>query len=106
VSYRRFLQLFVLAALLVAPFGRIGLAQAMHQQPTAMTSHCAGQPAPTQDRHEKMALDCTIACAAIAVAAAPFDLPPPAPAAIASAAPACPLSGIRPEADPPPPRRA
>ena len=108
MSRRRLVQLFVLAALVLAPFGRIGIAQAMagHDAPRAMMSHCAGQPVPEQGKGHRMAIDCMIACAAMAPAAAPFVLPPPAPKATPLVGPAAILSGIRPAADPPPPRQA
>lgn len=103
----RLVHLLVLAALAVAPFGRIGAAQAMiGQAPMVMAAHCAGDPPPSGDRNHRMAVDCTIACAFMIVVPAPFALPPPALAA----APVSPLAafppGIRPEADPPPPRLA
>jgi hypothetical protein len=107
VSHRRLVQLFVLAALLLAPFGRLGLAQATpHHAPMAMNAHCAGQPMPDRGKSQRMAVDCMIACAAVAAVAAPFVLPPPAARAAPSATPASFLAGIRPEADPPPPRQA
>ena len=100
---RRLVQLLVLLALATAPFGRISMVQAAGRQ-APMAGHCGGQTMPDGDKGH--AIDCTIACAAIAQAPAPFLLPPPAPAA----APAAPLAafppGIRPGADPPPPRFA
>jgi hypothetical protein len=107
MSRRRLVQLFVLAALVLAPFGRLGMAQATpHHAPMAMNAHCAGQPMPDQGKSHKMAVDCMIACAAMASAAAPFVPPRPVLQAQPSAMPAATLSGIRPEAEPPPPRRA
>jgi hypothetical protein len=106
VSRRRLVQLFVLAALVLAPFGRLGIAQAMTMRAAPMASHCAGQPMPSQDKDHRMAVDCMIACAAMAPAAAPFVLPRPAPRALPSAIVVARLFGIRPEAEPPPPRRA
>ena len=107
MSRRRLVQLFVLAALVLAPFGRLGMAQATpHHAPMAMNAHCAGQPMPDQGKSHKMAVDCMIACAAMAAAAAPFMPPPPLLRAAPSATPASLLAGIRPEADPPPPRQA
>jgi hypothetical protein len=104
---RRLVQLLVLFALAAAPFGRIGISQAMaRHMPTAMIAHCAGQPMPEPARGHRMAVDCMIACAAMAPAPAPFALPPPAvvaaPVGLAAGFPA----GVRPEADPPPPRLA
>lgn len=106
VTRRRLVQLCVLVALMLAPFGRIGVAQAMpmpHQE-SMMAAHCAGQPMPDPDKSHRMAVDCMIACAAMAPAVAPFLLPAPAPMAVPEAAIASHLTGIRPEADPPPPR--
>jgi hypothetical protein len=99
--------LFVLIALAIAPFGRIGASQAnAGHAPMAMTAHCAGQPMPDGDKGHRTAVDCMIACAAMAPAPAPFALPPPALAAAPFGLKSTPLSGIRPEADPPPPRTA
>jgi hypothetical protein len=102
----RLLRCLLLLALMLAPSGRMGVAEAMtrHNAPTA--SHCAGQSMPKQGKGHRMAFDCMIACAAIATAPAPFALSRPLPEAMPSAAPVPILSGIRPEADPPPPRRA
>jgi hypothetical protein len=105
VTSRRLVQFLVLIALTVAPFGRIGVSQAMAGHGAmAMPAHCGGQPMPDGEKGHRMTLDCMIACAAMAPAPASFTLPPPALAAapIARAAPF--LSGVRPEAEPPPPR--
>jgi hypothetical protein len=107
VTRRRLVQLFVLLALVLAPFGRIGMAQAkaVPDHGAMMAAHCAGQLMPDPDKSHGMAVDCTIACAAMApAAAAPFDAPAPAPTAMPEARAASHLAGIRPEADPPPPR--
>jgi hypothetical protein len=104
VTRRRLVQLLVLIALAAAPFGRIGASQAMTGH--AMTAHCAGQPMPAGDKGHRMAVDCMIACAAMAPAPAPFALPPPLLASVPIGLPLSRLSGIRPEADPPPPRTA
>jgi hypothetical protein len=106
VTSRRLVQFLVLLALAVAPFGRIGASQAMARHAMAMPAHCAGQPMPDGDRGHRMAVDCMIACAAMAPAPALFALPPPALAAAPFGLPSSFLSGIRPEADPPPPRTA
>lgn len=108
MSHRRLVQIFVLAALLLAPFGRLGIARAMAtpHPPIAMTSHCAGQPLPSQDRHHKMAVDCMIACAAMAHVPAALFVPPIAVETAVAASLLPRLAGIRPEADPPPPRHA
>lgn len=111
MTCRRLVQFLVLTALAIAPFGRIGMAQAMaghvsmaSHAPMAMTAHCAGQPMPDGDKGHRT--DCMIACAAMAPAPAPFALPPPALAAAPIGLAAGFPSGIRPEADPPPPRTA
>jgi hypothetical protein len=102
---RRLVQLLILLALATAPFGRIGMVQAAgHHPPMAMAGHCGGQQMP--DRDKGHAIDCTIACAAIAQAPAPFLLPPPAPDAAPAARLAAFPPGIHPGADPPPPRFA
>ena len=107
MTSRRLVQFLVLLALAVAPFGRIGASQAMADHaPMVMAAHCAGDPLPAGDKSHRMAVDCTIACAAMIVAPAPFALPsPPLAAAPISPVAAFP-PGIRPEADPPPPRLA
>jgi hypothetical protein len=102
VSRRRLVQLVILAALLLAPFGRIGMAQASHGM--AVVAHCAGQPLPDRDKGHRTTVDCLIACAAMAPADAPFALPSHAPEAAPAARPVSILSGVQPEADPPPPR--
>lgn len=104
----RLIRLFLLAALVLAPLGRLGIAQAMatHHSPSAMTSHCGGQPLPSRDRHHRMAIDCMIACAAMAPVPAALFVPPVAVEAAVAASPSPQLAGIRPEADPPPPRPA
>jgi hypothetical protein len=107
VTRRRLVQLFVLAALVLAPFGRIGVAQAkaMPNHGAMAASHCAGQPTPDTRKDRRTAADCMIACAVMAPAAAPVFVPPPAAEAVqAPVARLFLLSGIRPEADPPPPR--
>lgn len=112
--------------MLLAPVGRIGIAQAMASPApaaAAMAGHCADMPAAAPahhaargkaaSRHEapakggkRLAVDCMIACAAMTTAPAPTVAPPP----VATALPAVPflssLTGITPEADPPPPRRS
>lgn len=107
MSRRRLVQLFVLAALLVAPFGRIGIVQAMAgPNHVAMAPHCADQPPPSRERHHRMAVDCMIACAAMAPVPAASFVPPVAVETALAASLLPPLAGIRPEADPPPPRFA
>ena len=104
---RRLIQLLLLIALAVSPVGRVGAAQALAQQtPMAMRSHCGGPPTADHGKSHGMTADCLIACAGLATAPAPFDLPPPALAAAPVGLAATLLSGIQPEADPPPPRPA
>ncbi len=118
MTLRACLRLLLLAAMLLAPLGRIGIAQAMARPAAAgvMAGHCAEMPAGAPVHHpgshhqkapagngEGMAVDCMIACAAMAAAPEPFVAPPAAAALpILSFVPG--LTGIRPEADPPPPR--
>ncbi len=113
----RVLRLFLLATMLLAPLGRIGIAQAMAapaEAPATMAGHCAEMPAPPAGHHqkaprqgdEKKAIDCMIACAAMTTAPAPFVAPTPVAEARPGAPLPCSLTGIRPEADPPPPRNA
>ena len=114
MSLRACLRLLLLAAMLLAPLGRIGVAQAM-AAPAATgmaTAHCADMPAPAPGHHQKapapeserMGVDCMTACAAMTTAPAPFVMPPPAAVAPPAASFLASLSGIQPEADPPPPR--
>lgn len=103
----RLLPFLVLLALLVAPFGRIGVAEAAssphHGAPMVMAGHCEEMPS-QDDAKPGKAIDCMIACAAIAPAAAPFvraqevTVDAPAPLPLFS------FTGIQPEAEPPPPR--
>lgn len=107
VSPRSILRFLVLLAFVVAPFGRIGIAQAMampHQMTPAMAAHCAGQPIPDQDKDEGVAIDCMIACAAMAPPLASFPAPPPEAAPAPAAVPLSLRPGLDPGADPPPPR--
>jgi len=104
---RRLVHLLVLLALAASPFGRIGASEAMAgPMPMAMAAHCGGALMPPGDKSHRMTVDCTIACAAMAIAPAEFDLPLPAVAA----APVSPIAafppGIHPGSDPPPPRLA
>lgn len=105
MTARRVLALLMLAALMLAPFGRMGAAEARpmpHHQ--AMPVHCVGQPQPAGDDSAPVSIDCMIACAAMTPAAAPFFAPPPAAEAAPAPIPASALAGIRPDAEPPPPR--
>ena len=114
---RACLRLLLLAAMLLAPIGRLGIAQAMAAPGAtggAMAGHCADMPAaPAPSGHhqkspersgEGMAVDCMTACAAMVAVPAPFFAPPPAVVAILSLPLLSSLTGIQPEADPPPPR--
>lgn len=103
MSLRRALELLVAAAVMLAPFGRIGMAEA-HAVPQMMAAHCGDQPMPGPAKGHAVSVDCTIACAAMATAAAPGLAPPPAAATLLVAAPTPFIAGVRPEADPPPPR--
>ena len=118
---RACLRLLLLAAMLLAPLGRIGIAQAMAAPAAAgaMAGHCAGLPAAAPAGHqgahhhnapaggkEGMAVDCMIACAAMAVAPAPFIPPAPVGVGLPAHSFLASLTGISPEADPPPPRRS
>jgi hypothetical protein len=114
VTLRACLRLLLFAALLLAPLGRIGVAQATAaSSATGMTMlHCAEMPAPAPGHHQKapgpenerMGVDCMTACAAMTTAPAPFVMPPPAAMAPPTMSLLASLSGIQPEADPPPPR--
>jgi hypothetical protein len=109
VIARRILHLLVLAGLVLAPFGRIGLAQAHalampHGAPAAMAGHCPDAPTPAPERDNSERIDCMTACSAMAPAAGLDLARPPACATAAAAAGAFTLNGIRPGADPPPPR--
>lgn len=107
MTRRRLVQLLILIALATAPFGRIGASQAMTGYAAmTMAAHCTGQPMPDGDKRHRTAADCMIACAAMAPAPSPFALPPPVLASAPIDLPLSRLSGIHPEADPPPPRSA
>ena len=107
MTFRRLLPLLTLLALLVAPFGRMAAAEAMttpHHQAAAMPGHCDDMPMPDQDGGDKVAIDCMIACAAVATATAPL-LAFIAPMVATPVGETLPLfTGRNPSADPPPPR--
>ena len=103
MRFRRALQLLVLVALMLAPFGRIGMTEAQ-AMPRLMAAHCGDRPMPGPIKGHAMSVDCTIACAAMAPPAVSGFTPPPAAATVPAAAPVSFLAGVRPEADPPPPR--
>lgn len=102
----RLLYLLILAALLIAPAGRMAQAAAPAATGDAhmtMPGHCP-PAAPTPDRDEDRSIDCVIACAA-APAADAGSLPvfvavaaPPVAAAVR------PIDGLHHAAEPPPPR--
>jgi hypothetical protein len=107
VTLRSLTSLLVFLALLAAPFGRMGMAEAampQHAAPMAMSGHCADMPAPEPGKPSKSAIDCMVACAAVAtesaveIAFAALD-----PVALALR-PLLSLHGIQPEAADPPPR--
>lgn len=106
MSLFRLLPLLAMLALVASPFGRMAAAEAMvapHHQAAAMAGHCPDMPA-QDDGAAPQAIDCMIACAAMAGADAPaFGEPQAMPAAEAHFAP--PVSaGLHPESEPPPPR--
>ena len=103
MTARRLLSLLVLAGLMLAPLGRIGIAQAQ-AAPAAMATHCAGDPAPARDRREGQAVDCMIACAAVAPACAILLAPPAASESQPEATPLSLRAGLTPAAETPPPR--
>src|SRR5690349_16148807 len=99
--------------MLLAPIGRIGMAQAMAMpaRAGAAMAHCAEMPPRMAGHHqkapeqgEKVATDCMIACAAMAPPPATFVAPMPAAMALRAASSLASLVGIHPESDPPPPR--
>lgn len=104
--------LFILLALLVAPFGRLGLAEAaalpVHGAPMAMAmaGHCEDMPAPQPGHPGKAAVDCMIACAAMTPANGLEILLVVEPKALLAPLPPVSFAGIHPEAEPPPPRIA
>ena len=118
MTLRACLRLLLLAAMLLAPLGRIAISQAMAAPAGAqMAGHCAGMPAAAPSHHqgghhqkaparngEGVAVDCMIACAAMATAPEPFIPPAPVQVAQVGATILSSLTGIQPEADPPPPR--
>lgn len=101
------LRLLILIALFTAPFGRIAAAEAMttpHGAAMAMAGgHCDTMPKPESGGADR-SIDCMIACAMLAhPGSAALHIPPPGASAPLSVARAG-LSGLHPEADPPPPR--
>ena len=103
------LRLLVLLVLLAAPFGRMAAAEAMtmpqHAQMAMAGGHCDTMPAPEPGDADR-SIDCMIACAMLAHADGPsLQAPLPTASAPLRRVPAG-LSGLHPEADPPPPRRS
>lgn len=96
--------------MLIAPFGRIGMAQAAaapaHAE-MAQMPHCAGEPAPDDPRPKRHAVDCMMACAAVAPAAdAVMVVAPPPRAPVHARILATTATGRGTEADLRPPRRS
>lgn len=103
----RLVRLLLFAALLLAPLGRIGMAEAAGGTAPAASGHCSEMPAPAPDApsHKGLTVDCAIACAAIAALPAPFAAPPPPVADTPPVAvPPTDLTGILHDAELPPPR--
>lgn len=108
MTIRRVSFLALLLALMLAPLGRMGMAEAAamphHAPEMAMAGHCADMPSPAPEKSDKMAIDCAIACAGVAAMEVAVPLPiTPARVAPRPLAPTT-FAGIHPEADPPPPR--
>jgi hypothetical protein len=102
----RILRLLLLAALMLASAGRIGMAEAA-AAPVAAAGHCADmpghKPAPAPAGHE--GIDCMIACAALAAMPEPFVVTAPVAAEpLPIAACFSDPTGISPEAELRPPR--
>ena len=116
MSFRRFLPLLALLALLVAPFGRAGMAEATampgHGAAVAVAPHCAemaGMAAPDDGTPDKKAadrgmIDCMIACAALTPAVSATIVPTSSSTATLEAPRLPCFDGTQPEAEVPPPR--
>lgn len=107
MTFRAGLRLLLLAALLVAPLGRIGMAEAMtgHCGTMAAAAHHGGDKRQAPAKQERMAVDCLTACAAIATLPAPVAAPPLRARALQPGAlPRTAQSGLHPDAELPPPR--
>jgi hypothetical protein len=102
VNPRRFLSLLALFALLAMPFGH--RQAGAHSEPAAMAGHCHGGSVPSPGKADRAAIDCAVACAAIAPAAASPEEPFMPVAANPEAAVPAIFPGIRSATDPPPPR--
>ncbi|MDQ8756764.1 hypothetical protein RCO27_11040 [Sphingosinicella sp. LHD-64] len=107
MTLRSLVPLLVFLALLAAPFGRMGMAEAAMPHPAApmaMSGHCADMPAPEPGKPSKSAIDCMVACAAVATeSAVEIAFASPDPVAVVPR-PLLSLHGIQPEAADPPPR--
>jgi hypothetical protein len=107
VSFHRLLPLLALVALLLAPFGRAAAAEAMAMPDTiaaAMAGHCNDGPEPADHRSDGAAVDCLIACGVMTPAAGPALVAEPPLRLVPATSPLPAISGLHPEADPPPPR--
>ena len=107
VTPSRLLPLLAMLAMLFAPFGRMGSAEAMAAPAHhigAGAAHCPEMPVPDEQNSGPAAIDCAIACAVVAPPVAPALAPAPRlvqPQAVSFLAT---FSGLNPAADPPPPR--
>jgi hypothetical protein len=107
MALRILASLLVALSLLVAPAAMAAGAGRM-AAPAVEThrGHCAGDEAPAQEKKAPVHISCASSCAAVAPSApAPADPVPQAAPALAGLA-ATPLSGIMPESETPPPRKA
>lgn len=107
MTLRRLLPLFTLVALMIAPFGRMGMAEAampQHAAPMAMPGHCEDMPTPASGKPSKAAIDCMIACAAVATQSAAELVYAVSDPITVAPRPLFSLDGIEPEAADPPPR--
>lgn len=102
---KRFIQFLALLALILAP-AALHRAEALpHHVPAATDSdHCGGSRQPVdEDRRERNAADCAMACSAMPGACAQVEAAP-SPASPYLALPAPFFAGTAPGSDPPPPR--
>lgn len=103
------LRLLLLAALLLAPVGRIGMAEAMTghcgTMSMAAAQHGGSKHESPVRQHDRMASLCLTACAAIAALPAPVAAMP-LPVSVTAPLPLRQLSprGLHPDAELPPPR--
>jgi hypothetical protein len=102
----RLLRCLLLLALMLAPFGRMAAAEAKaapHHEMSMMAPHCP-EPSSPDGNKAGMSVDCMIACAAMVPAPTAALVPPAAAEPTVATFPERMLAGIRPEAEPPPPR--